>query len=97
MVDTLAPKKIFSQRDLDQSLIKPTPVGRSIMAPATNVLDASPALKTQVSLMDTPQPDYVIDKNQMFNMMQNIQRESASRVAETSGTVKSSTNRCWFY
>ena len=90
MVDTLAPKKIFSQRDLDQSLIKPTPVGRSIMAPATNVLDASPALKTQVSLMDTPQPDYVIDKNQMFNMMQNIQRESASRVAETSGTVKSS-------
>ena len=90
MVDTLAPKKIFTQRDLDKSLIQPTPVGRSIMAPATNVLDASPALKTQVSLMDTPQPDYVIDKNQMFNMMQNIQRESASRVAETSGTVKSS-------
>jgi len=90
MVDTLAPKRVFTQRDLDQSLIQPTPVGKSIMAPATNVLDASPALKTQVSLMDTPQPDYVIDKNQMFNMMQNVQRESASRVAETSGTVKSS-------
>tara|TARA_R100001015_G_C4620858_1_gene177922 strand:- start:102 stop:1769 length:1668 start_codon:yes stop_codon:yes gene_type:complete len=90
MVDTLAPKRVFTQRDLDQSLIQPTPVGKSIMAPATNVLDASPALKTQVSLMDTPQPDYVIDKNQIFNMMQNVQRESASRVAETSGTVKSS-------
>ena len=64
MVDTLAPKKVFSQRDLDKSLIQPTPVGRSIMAPASNVLDAAPEVATQKSLTDTPQPDYVIDKNQ---------------------------------
>jgi hypothetical protein len=90
MVDTLAPKKVFSQRDLDRSLIQPTPVGRSIMAPATNVLDASPEVTTQRSLTDTPQPDYVVDKNQIFNMMQNLQKASRSRVAETRETVRSS-------
>ena len=90
MVDTLAPKKVFSQRDLDKSLIQPTPVGRSIMAPATNVLDASPEVTTQRSLTDTPQPDYVVDKNQIFNMMQKLQKASRSRVAETRETVRSS-------
>ena len=90
MVDTLAPKRIFTQRDLDRSLIEPTPVGKSIMAPAINVLDSSPDVGTQKSLSETPQPDYVIDKNQIFNMMQNVQRASRSMVAETSGTVKSS-------
>ena len=87
MVDTLAPKKVFSQRDLDKSLIQPTPVGRSIMAPASNVLDAAPEVATQKSLTATPQPDYVIDKNQIFNMMQNLQKASRSRVAETRDTV----------
>ena len=90
MVDTLAPKRIFTQRDLDRSLIEPTPVGRSIMAPAINVLDSSPDVGTQKSLSETPQPDYVIDKNQIFNMMQNVQRASRSMVAETSDTVRSS-------
>jgi len=90
MVDTLAPKKIFSQRDLDKSLVQPTPVGSSIMAPSTNVLDASPNIETQKSLSETPQPDYVVDKNQVFNMMQNIQKQSRSMVAETNETVKSS-------
>ena len=90
MVDTLAPKRIFTQRDLDKSLIQPTPVGQSIMAPASNVLDTTPDVSTQKSLTDTPQPDYVVDKNQVFNMMQNLQKASRSRVAETRDTVKSS-------
>jgi hypothetical protein len=90
MVDTLAPKRIFTQRDLDKSLVQPTPVGQSIMAPASNVLDTTPDVSTQKSLTDTPQPDYVVDKNQVFNMMQNLQKASRSRVAETRDTVKSS-------
>ena len=76
MVDTLAPKKIFSQRDLDKSLARLSPVGSSIMAPSTNILDASPNIETQKSLSQTPQPDYVVDKNQVFNMMQNAQKQS---------------------
>ena len=79
MVDTLAPKRIFTQRDLDKSLVQPTPVGQSIMAPASNVLDTTPDVSTQKSLTDTPQPDYVVDKNQVFNMMQNLQKASRSK------------------
>ena len=90
MVDTLAPKKIFSQRDLDKSLIEATPVGSSIMAPSTNVLDILPNIETQKGLSQTPQPDYVVDKNQVFNMMQNAQKQSRSMVAETNETVRSS-------
>ena len=90
MVDTLAPKKIFSQRDLDKSLARLSPVGSSIMTPSTNILDASPNIETQKSLSQTPQPDYVVDKNQVFNMMQNAQKQSRSMVAETNETVRSS-------
>ena len=90
MVDTLAPKRVFTQRDLDKSLIQPTPVGQSIMSSAPNVLESSPNISNQKSLTDMPQPDYVIDKNEVFNMMQKLQKESRSMVAETGSTFKSS-------
>lgn len=90
MVDTLAPKKVFSQRDLDQSLLKATPVTQSIMSPDSTLLSSVPSVKEDNKLLDKPQLDYVIDKNQMFNMMQNAQKQSRAMVNETNETVRSS-------
>ena len=51
MVDTLAPKKVFSQRDLDQSLLKATPVTQSIMSPDSTLLSSVPLVKEDNKLL----------------------------------------------
>jgi len=51
MVDTLAPKKIFTQRELDTKL---TPVGEQVLRSRTRprLLDTAPVMGTETSLLD---------------------------------------------
>jgi hypothetical protein len=51
MVDTLAPKRIFTQRELDQKL---TPVTEQVLRtrPRARLLDTVPQIKTEPSLID---------------------------------------------
>ncbi len=90
MVDTLAPKKVFSQRDLDKSLVSASPTTQSILSPSKSVLESSPNPTTQNDLLSKPQLDYVIDQNEIFNMMQNVKKQSQAMVSETNQTVRSS-------
>ncbi len=46
MVDTLAPKRVFTQRELDRSLT-PSPVAAAAMQPDKNVMDMAPDQKCQ--------------------------------------------------
>ena len=89
MVDTLAPKRIFTQRDLDKSLT-PSPVVESIMAPSKNVLSAAPKDKKVGTLLQTDQPDYTINKEEFFNRMANALKSDQSIAQEQEQTVKSS-------
>ena len=51
MVDTLAPKKIFTQRELDTKL---TPIGEQVLRSRTRprLLDTTPVMGTETSLLD---------------------------------------------
>ena len=51
MVDTLAPKKIFTQRELDTKL---TPIGEQVVRARTRprLLDTTPVMGTETSLLD---------------------------------------------
>ena len=89
MVDTLAPKTIYKQRELDQSLT-PSPVAESIMAPSKNVLSAAPKDKKVGTLLHTDQPDYTINKEEFFNRMANALKSDQSIAQEQEQTVKSS-------
>ena len=61
MVDTLAPKKIFTQRELGKSLT-PSPVAAAIMQPAKNIMDMSPDQKMPGGVIEQ-QSDFLVDPN----------------------------------
>ena len=66
MVDTLAPKRIFTQRELDQKL---TPVTEQVLRtrPRAKLLDTVPQIKTETSLMDKQSEEAIKDsKKQNF-------------------------------
>ena len=60
MVDTLAPKKIYKQRDLDKSLT-PSPVTEAIMTPGKNIMATAPKQEATPALVNMEQPDYLVD------------------------------------
>ena len=80
MVDTLAPKRIFTQRELDQKL---TPVTEQVLRtrPRAKLLDTVPQIKTEPSLME----------KQSEEAMQDSKKQSKKVVTEEQGqTAKSS-------
>tara|TARA_R110002020_G_scaffold355216_3_gene567938 strand:- start:303 stop:953 length:651 start_codon:yes stop_codon:yes gene_type:complete len=86
MVDTLAPKKIYKQRELDQKLT-PSPVTQAIMTPGKNIIDSKPKQTPAPALVNMQQPDYFVDPN---IIMANMQEKSAPDTAERNQMIKSS-------
>ena len=85
MVDTLAPKKIFTQRELDKSLT-PSPVAAAIMQPAKNIMDMSPDQKMPGGVIKQ-QSDFLIDPN---SIMASMQENQAPGTMEREQTIRSS-------
>ena len=80
MVDTLAPKRIFTQRELDQKL---TPVTEQVLRtrPRAKLLDTVPQIKTEPSLME----------KQSEEAMQDSKKQNKEGITEEQGqTAKSS-------
>ena len=86
MVDTLAPKKIYKQRELDKSLT-PSPVTKAIMTPGTNIMSTAPRQKAMPALVNMQQSDYIVDSNLI---MARSREKSAPMTGERNQTVKSS-------
>lgn len=89
MVDTLAPKTIYKQRDLDKSLT-PSPIAESIMAPSKSVLSVAPKEEKVNPVLNTRQPDYTINKEEFFNRMTEALKSDQAIAQEQEQTVKSS-------
>ena len=85
MVDTLAPKKIFTQRELDKSLT-PSPVAAAIMQPAKNIMDMSPDQKMPGGVIEQ-QSDFLVDPN---SIMASMQENQAPGTMEREQTIRSS-------
>ncbi len=85
MVDTLAPKKIFTQRELDKSLT-PSPVTAAIMQPDKNLVDLAPDQKMPADLIGQ-QSDFLVDPNSIMSCMQENQ---ATGTMEREQTIRSS-------
>ena len=85
MVDTLAPKKIFTQRELDKSLT-PSPVAAAVMQPAKNIMDMSPDQKMPGGVIKQ-QSDFLIDPN---SIMASMQENQAPGTMEREQTIRSS-------
>ena len=85
MVDTLAPKKIFTQRELDKSLT-PSPVAAAIMQPAKNIMDMAPDQKMPQDLIGQ-QSDFLVDPN---SIMASMQENQAPGTMEREQTIRSS-------
>ena len=85
MVDTLAPKKIFTQRELDKSLT-PSPVAAAIMQPAKNIMDMSPDQKMPGGVIQQ-QSDFLVDPN---SIMASMQENQAPGTMEREQTIRSS-------
>jgi len=85
MVDTLAPKKIFTQRELDKSLT-PSPVAAAIMQPAKNIMDMSPDQKMPGGIIEQ-QSDFLVDPN---SIMAGMQENQAPGTMEREQTIRSS-------
>ena len=85
MVDTLAPKKIFTQRELDKSLT-PSPVAAAIMQPAKNIMDMSPDQKMPGGVIQQ-QSDFLVDPNAI---MASMQENQAPGTMEREQTIRSS-------
>ena len=85
MVDTLAPKKIFTQRELDKSLT-PSPVAAAIMQPAKNIMDMSPDQKMPGGVIKQ-QSDFLVDPN---SIMASMQENQAPGTMEREQTIRSS-------
>jgi len=86
MVDTLAPKKIYKQRDLDKSLT-PSPVTEAIMTPGKNIMATAPKQEATPALVNVEQPDYLVDSTLIA--AQTLEK-SAPMTAERNQTIKSS-------
>ena len=86
MVDTLAPKKIYKQRDLDKSLT-PSPVTKAIMTPGKNIMATAPKQEATPALVNMQQPDYLVDSTLIA--AQTLEK-SAPMTAERNQTIKSS-------
>jgi len=86
MVDTLAPKKIYKQRDLDKSLT-PSPVTEAIMTPGKNIMATAPKQEATPALVNMEQPDYLVDSTLIA--AQTLEK-SAPMAAERNQTIKSS-------
>ena len=84
MVDTLAPKKIFTQRDLDTKL---TPVSEQVLRtkPRPSLLDDRPkVVGTATSLIDTQSKDFLLDiENMMPKVATAEQKQTAKSSEET--------------
>ena len=85
MVDTLAPKKIFTQRELDKSLT-PSPVTAAIMQPDKNIMDMAPDQKMPQDLIGQ-QSDFLVDPNAI---MASMQENQAPGTMEREQTIRSS-------
>ena len=85
MVDTLAPKKIFTQRELDKSLT-PSPVAAAVMQPAKNIMDMSPDQKMPGGVIKQ-QSDFLVDPN---SIMASMQENQAPGTMEREQTIRSS-------
>tara|TARA_R100001086_G_C11779693_1_gene243279 strand:+ start:51 stop:800 length:750 start_codon:yes stop_codon:yes gene_type:complete len=85
MVDTLAPKKIFTQRELDKSLT-PSPVTAAIMQPDKNLVDLAPDQKMPADLIGQ-QSDFLVDPN---SIMAGMQENQAPGTMEREQTIRSS-------
>ena len=85
MVDTLAPKKIFTQRELGKSLT-PSPVAAAIMQPAKNIMDMSPDQKMPGGVIEQ-QSDFLVDPN---SIMASMQENQAPGTMEREQTIRSS-------
>ena len=85
MVDTLAPKKIFTQRELGKSLT-PSPVAAAIMQPAKNIMDMSPDQKMPGGIIEQ-QSDFLVDPN---SIMASMQENQAPGTMEREQTIRSS-------
>ena len=85
MVDTLAPKRIFTQRELDKSLT-PSPVTAAIMQPDKNIMDMAPDQKMPADLIGQ-QSDFLVDPN---SIMASMQENQAPGTMEREQTIRSS-------
>ena len=85
MVDTLPPKKIFTQRELDKSLT-PSPVTAAIMQPDKNLVDLAPDQKMPADLIGQ-QSDFLVDPN---SIMASMQENQAPGTMEREQTIRSS-------
>jgi|TARA_R110000803_G_scaffold154033_1_gene218859 hypothetical protein len=86
MVDTLAPKKIYSQRELDTRLT-PSPVAQQILQPNKPIGSTGKAQASTMPLVNTAEKDYLVDVNKIF--AQQVEN-SAPVTAERVQTKKSS-------
>ena len=83
MVDTLAPKRIFTQRELDQKL---TPVTEQVLRtrPRERLLDVVPRITTEPSLLDRQTEEAMQDsKKQTGQIMTEEQGRTAKSSEET--------------
>ena len=85
MVDMLAPKKVYTQRELDTSLT-PSPVASAIMQPAKNIIDSSPKDRLSTGVIDQ-QSDFLVNPD---NIMAQMQENQAPGVMEREQTIRSS-------
>tara|TARA_A100000171_G_C2097654_1_gene127955 strand:- start:41 stop:1006 length:966 start_codon:yes stop_codon:yes gene_type:complete len=85
MVDTLAPKRVFTQRELDTSLT-PSPVTAAIMQPNTNIMSMAPEQKMTTDLIGQ-QSDFLVNTD---NVMAQMEEKQAPGTAEREQTVRSS-------
>ena len=85
MVDTLAPKRVFTQRELDKSLT-PSPVTAAIMQPDKNIMDMSPDQKMPGGVIQQ-QSDFLVDPN---SIMASMQENQAPGTMEREQTIRSS-------
>ncbi len=85
MVDTLAPKRVFTQRELDKSLT-PSPVTAAIMQPDKNLVDLAPDQKMPADLIGQ-QSDFLVDPN---SIMASMQENQAPVTMEREQTIRSS-------
>ena len=97
MVDTLAPKRVFTQRELDKSLT-PSPVTAAIMQPDKNLVDLAPDQKMPADLIGQ-QSDFLVDPNSIMTGMQEnqapgtMEREQTIRSAEETTADKQTGER----
>ena len=89
MVDTLAVKKVFQQRDLDRSLSSSAKTD-ALMSPTKSVLESIPKKETVNPLINSPQFDYIIDREKIFDMMNKENEKKQVFANEQNQTIKSS-------